>query len=164
MGKILDDFLRSRNKTAESVGTSLYEKLLIVENEIIKRNNSIAKANETLKMNAINITSISESTGISRKTFYNQTLLSEFVKQNSSTDHTLKKECEKLKDKHDELKEKFLKEVTKDVDDLILKNEICELQRELQNARNRVQVLEEQHEEDMRKLNLHVNEKQKYQA
>ena len=139
-----------------TIGKSLNKNLLTVEEEITKRLQAIADAQKTIKENAINIKAISEATGISRKTFYNNVLLGKFVEENNTTDITSREEIKKLKDRLADSDSKLLKVLHRDIDTEILRYQIEKLQAELENSHKRIKVLEEQHEQDLRNMNKPV--------
>lgn len=164
MGEYLDAFLKKNKKDASTINKKTLNTMIIVENEIVRRKAIIEQAEEALKNNAINIFTISKTTKVSNKTFYNNELLNKFVEENSTHNSDLNDEIKKLKNKIDDSESKITKLVHKDIDDEILKNQIVKLQNELSNAQKRVKSLEEQHEKDMKKLNQTVIHKDKYLA
>lgn len=164
MGKLLNDFLKENKKDKNTISNPLYKKLELVEKEILKRKDSISQAEQSIRDNAINISSISEATGISRKTFYNNDLLSEFVNNNSTVDKETKEAISKIKDKLDDSEQKLQKLLNRDVDQITVLNEVSKLRRELEHAQKRIKSLEEQHEQDMQKLNQPVTKKNDFYA
>lgn len=164
MGKLLNDFLKENKKDENTISNPLYKKLELVEEEILKRKDSISQAVQSIRDNAINISSISEATGISRKTFYNNDLLSEFVNNNSTVDKETKEAISKIKDKLDDSEQKLQKLLNRDVDQITVLNEVSKLRKELEHAQKRIKSLEEQHEQDMQKLNQPVTKKNDFYA
>lgn len=164
MGKLLNDFLKENKKDENTISKPLYKKLELVEEEILKRKDSISQAEQSIRDNAINISSISVATGISRKTFYNNDLLSEFVNNNSAVDKETKEAISKIKDKLDDSEQKLQKLLNRDVDQITVLNEVSKLRKELEYAQKRIKSLEEQHEQDMRKLNQPVTKKNDFYA
>lgn len=164
MGKLLNDFLKENKKDENTISNPLYKKLELVEEEILKRKDLISQAEQSIRDNAINISSISEATGISRKTFYNNDLLSEFVNNNSTVDKETKEAISKIKDKLDDSEQKLQKLLNRDVDQITVLNEVSKLRKELEHAQKRIKSLEEQHEQDMQKLNQPVTKKNDFYA
>lgn len=164
MGKLLNDFLKENKKDENTISKPLYKRLELVEEEILKRKDSISQAEQSIRGNAINISSISEATGISRKTFYNNELLNEFVSNNSTIDKETKDNITKIKDKLDDNEQKLRKLMNRDIDQITSLNEISKLRKELEYAQKRIKSLEEQHEQDMRKLKQSVIKKNDFYA
>lgn len=153
MGKLLTEFLTANKKDESTISKTLLRELTAVEEEIIRRKENVSTAERMIQNNAVNIKAISDATGISRKTFYNNKLLNDFVTANSTVDTVVRDETSKLKKKLGDTETKLNKLLYRNVDEIILLNEITKLQKELEYANKRVKVLEEQHEQDMRKLN-----------
>ena len=92
----------------------------------------------------MNIKVISEATNISRKTFYNNELLSGFVASNSANNGSVKEELKKSKEQLHESESKVKKLVERDIDVEALKHVIANLEKELETANQRVIALERQ--------------------
>lgn len=144
MGKLLDEYLLLHNQSQETISKGLYNKLLKVENEIIRRQQLSKEAYESIKSNSINVKAIAEATSISRKTFYNNELLNNFVISNSSNNDSSKEELKRTKEKLRESDCKVKKLVEKDVDVEKMKYTITKLETELSFARQRIKSLERQ--------------------
>ena len=153
MGALLDKFLISKNKSKDTISKTLYKELLTVEDEVAKRKDNITKSEQVVKENSINVKSISEATGISRKTFYNNDLLNTFVQEHITVDKESKDEINKLKENLKDKEEKINKLLYRDIDFISMQNELSKLQNELEYANNRIKALEKQHEQDIAKLN-----------
>ena len=164
MGKTLDAFLASHKKDQATISKTLNKELLAVEEEILARQKNIADAENVIKDNAINVKAISEATGISRKTFYNNKLLAEFVEENRTVDDVPREELNRLNGKCDDTETKLLLMVDRDIETETLRHELSKLQSELAAAQKRIQSLEEQHEDDLRKINKPVIKKNRFQA
>lgn len=156
MGKLLDDFLTKNKKDTNTVGKSLNKNLLTIETEINKRQQAVAKAQKSIKENAINIKAISEATGISRKTFYNNELLAAFVEENATVNNASADEIKRLKDRLAEAESKMFTLLSRDADMEELRYQISKLEAELETSHKRIKSLEEQHEDDLRKMNKPV--------
>ena len=104
----------------------------------------VENAYQSIKSNSINIKVISEATNISRKTFYNNELLSGFVASNSANNGSVKEELKKSKEQLHESESKVKKLVERDIDVEALKHVIANLEKELETANQRVIALERQ--------------------
>ena len=155
MGKLLDDFLRTHHASRETISTTLYNELSMVEDELNKRMKQIEEANQTIRNNSINISSIASSTGIARRTFYNNDLLNEFVTENTTVNLAERDVVNRLKSKINEKDRKINKLLYRDIDIITLENEIFKTQSELANARKQIRSLEEQHEQDIALISRH---------
>lgn len=144
MGKLLDDYLLLNKQSQDTIPKGLYDKLLKVEAEIIHRQEMVENAYQSIKSNSINIKVISEATNISRKTFYNNELLSGFVASNSANNGSVKEELKKSKEQLHESESKVKKLVERDIDVEALKHVIANLEKELETANQRVMALERQ--------------------
>lgn len=161
MGKLLDDYLLSKHKDKETISKGQYKKLLAIESEINHRNQIVSEAQKTIKDNQINIKAIAEATNISRKTFYNNELLNEFVSINSSANNgSIKDELKKVKSQLQESESKVKKLVAKDINVEELKHTIANLEIDLNHANERVEYLENQLEHNLESNNeniYHIN-------
>lgn len=161
MGKLLDDYLLSKHKDKETISKGQYNKLLAIESEINHRNQIVSEAQKTIKDNQINIKAIAEATNISRKTFYNNELLNEFVSINSSANNgSIKDELKKVKSQLQESESKVKKLVAKDINVEELKHTIANLEIDLNHANERVEYLENQLEHNLESNNeniYHIN-------
>lgn len=155
MGKLLDDFLRTHHASRETISTTLYNELSVVEEELKKRKKQIEEANDVIHNNSINISSIASSTGIARRTFYNNELLNEFVTENTTVNLAERNVVNRLKSKIDEQNRKITQLLCRDINAITLENEISRIQSELTNAQQRIRSLEEQHERDVALMNRH---------
>ena len=162
MGKLLDDFLTKNKKDTNTVGKSLNKNLLTVEATIAKRQQAIAEAQKSIKENAINIKAISEATGISRKTFYNNELLAAFVEENATVNNASADEIKRLKDRLAEAESKMFTLLSRDADMEELRYQISRLEAGLKTSHKRIRSLEEQHEDDLRKMNKPVVKKKEH--
>lgn len=156
MDSYLKDFLLRNKKDEKCISNRLLEELKMVESEILKRKELIVKAEELIKVNSINVKAISEATGISRKTFYNNELLLKMVAENTTEDKVSREEIKKLKQKLIESDKTILKFVEKDIETEVLRNQFNKVKNELDNAYRRIKSLEEQHEKDIKKQNKKI--------
>lgn len=152
MGKILEDFLKENRKDDETISKTLMKELLIVEEEIKRRQENLNKAQKSIKENDINIKYIAESTGISRKTFYNNELLGKLVNKYATTDYEAKDEITNLKTKISEQAEKINNLVLRDIDRLEFEHQISKLHNEIKALQKINSAYKEQHEIDANKI------------
>lgn len=149
----IDAFLKLNGSSVESLSKSRLAQFEKVDDAIQTRLVEIEKAKETLKSIGINVSVIATDTGISRKTFYNNELLKEFVESYSTIDveksvsAVSASELEKIKTKNNELQKQINGFVLKDIETENLRHEIKELNREIQNIQERNESLESQYEE-----------------
>lgn len=162
MGKIVDDFLYKNKKDESTISNSLKKNLSIVEKEIENRLRAIESAQKIIKENSINIKAISESTHISRKTFYNNPLLSSLVEEYSTSSTKATEEVKRLKARMSDIEEKLLKMLDRDADTEILRFQKSKLELELETSHKRIETLERQHEEDLKKQGKEIIKTKNY--
>lgn len=162
MGKIVDDFLYKNKKDESTISNSLKKNLSIVEKEIENRLRAIESAQKIIKENSINIKVISESTHISRKTFYNNPLLSSLVEEYSTSSTKATEEVKRLKARMSDIEEKLLKMLDRDADTEILRFQKSKLELELETSHKRIETLERQHEEDLKKQGKEIIKTKNY--
>lgn len=143
----ISEFLRQHGQTIDTISKSRLSQLEKIDDVIQLKINERIKAREILKSNNINISIISAESGISRKTFYNNELLKEYVEQ-YATDSEDKKvpesELERVKLKNEELTKQINGFVLRDIETENLRHENSELNREIQNLQIRNESLENQ--------------------
>lgn len=76
----IKEFLMKNNASAETITTKQMANLEKVDKEIQRRNLATTNASAIIRANSINISSIAKATGISNKTFYNNSLLKNMLK------------------------------------------------------------------------------------
>ena len=77
--KRIQSFLAERNQSTETITANRLRQLQKVDKAIQQRMEAIEAAKESLKANAITVQGIATDSGISRKTFYNNDILKEYV-------------------------------------------------------------------------------------
>lgn len=153
MGELLDTFLSRKKQNEDTISKSLMSKLISIEKEILKRKQAIEDAQNILKSNSINIKAISEKTNISRKTFYNNKILAEFVEEHTVIDTSKAyEENKKLRSQLSDTEKKLFALLERDAETETLRFQISKLESELENSYKRIQILEQQHEQDSKKL------------
>lgn len=149
---MLEDFLKENHKDDETISKTLMKELLIVEEEINRRQENLNKAQKMIKDNDINIKYIAESTGISRKTFYNNELLGKFVNEYATADYETRDRISDLKNKISEQSEKINNLVLRDIDVLEFEHQISKLHDEIKALQKINSTYKEQHEIDVNKI------------
>ena len=77
--KRIEAFLKSQGLDIGSVPKQRIKQLQKIDEAVQKRLTAIAEAQQTLKDNSISIASIATDSGITRKTFYNNEILKQYV-------------------------------------------------------------------------------------
>lgn len=75
----INAFLAKHNASIDTISKRLLGQLVLVDNAVQARLYKSAQARSNLRSSSVNIKTISEDTGISNKTFYNNELLGKFV-------------------------------------------------------------------------------------
>lgn len=151
------EFLAKNNASINTISKKQLANLEKVDAEIQKRLESLKQARNTIKLNAINIAAIAKETGISNKTFYNNTLLKKFVdsySEKSEGKSIAESEYIKLKEQNEAYEQQIQQLIIRDIDLEKQQHEIDALNREIKTLRERNQTLQEQCEELMFKKNL----------
>ena len=153
---IINRFLSQYGLSFDTISKSRMEQFEKVDYAIQDRLNEINHAKEILRRKTINVTTISNDTGIARKTFYNNDLLRLYVESfstESDNKMTAVANLERLKEKYDEAERQIKLFLLRDIDIENLRNENTKLQAEIQNLENRNRTLEEQFEKIQAELN-----------
>ena len=146
----INNFLAKNGASIDTISASRLAQLQKIDDAVQHRVAKVLEAQNILKGNPINVSAISEDTGISRKTFYNNDLLRLYVEDQAATVITDKKpqseEIDRLKAKCDEAEEQVRKFLLRDIETENLRHENMKLQLEIQNLQKRNTSLEEQYE------------------
>lgn len=147
--KRINEFLACHETSIDTISKQKISQFEKVDDAIQSRINLINQANEIIKNCKINISMISKDTNISRKTFYNNSLLKAFVENYSTPDEKTSDvaELEKIKAKNSQLTLQIKNFVLRDIETENLRQEIKELNREIHNLQIRNESLENQYEE-----------------
>lgn len=158
----IKNFILQQGINIDIISKSKLKQLEKIDIAIQRRTEILDKAKKDIKENKINISSIADETGISRKTFYNNELLKTYVEYyitNEEYDNNLKKENDNLKEEFDKLVDKYNKEVEqinllimKDINFENLKYENEEILKENNMLKERSIILEEELEKTKREL------------
>lgn len=142
-------FLKKNNTSIEALTKGRIAQFEKVDDAIQAKLQAITQAQETLKATSINVSVISTDTGISRKTFYNNDLLRQYVESYATieaTGNVASTDYNRVKEKNDTLVEQVQALVLKDIDNENLRRENTKLQREIINLTKHVKNIEEQYE------------------
>ena len=142
-------FLKKNNTSIEALTKGRIAQFEKVDDAIQAKLQAITQAQETLKATSINVSVISTDTGISRKTFYNNDLLRQYVESYATieaTGNVASTDYNRVKEKNDTLVEQVQALVLKDIDNENLRHENTKLQREIINLTKHVKNIEEQYE------------------
>ena len=153
----INSFLSKNNASIDTLSKSKLNQLDKVDSAIQVRLNKIDNAREIIKSNAINVSTISIDTNISRKTFYNNDLLKLYVKYYATEcddKNTLENDFDKIKEDNNILIKQINDFVMRDIDTENLRHENDELNREIINLQNRNQSLESEYEELQKEISI----------
>ena len=153
----INSFLSKNNASIDTLSKSKLNQLDKVDSAIQVRLNKIDNAREIIKSNAINVSTISRDTNISRKTFYNNDLLKLYVKYYATEcddKNTLENDFDKIKEDNNILIKQINDFVMRDIDTENLRHENDELNREIINLQNRNQSLESEYEELQKEISI----------
>ena len=155
--KAIQEFLLSHGSSLEAMSKARVQQFLKVYDVIERRKENINAARNTLSQNAITLVAISEETGISRKTFYNNKLLKQYVEEQASQFDDLKtpaKEKAEFKEQINQLKERIRLLMLRDLDKLKLEHEITELTKEIAEKDTRIANMEKEYAKVCRDLSV----------
>ena len=148
----IKDFFLKKGINSDTISKGKMEKLEKVDQAIQRRLKIIEKSKNDINENKINISNISNETGISRKTFYNNDLLKSYVEFYSNDDDneeknvTTTKQYKNLKEKLDQANKHIELFIMRDIDIENLKHENQELLKENENKQKQIRYLEEENE------------------
>lgn len=147
----LQTFLMAHGSSLESLPKARANQLSKVYDAVEARKQRIQEAKQAASDSAITILSISADTGISRKTFYNNTFLKLYVEESiSATEFGRSSETSKeivgYREQIRELEKRIRLMSIRDVESLNLEHKIAELSRELIEKDSRIINLEKEYE------------------
>lgn len=162
----INEFLKKNGMFYCDVPKYRLEQFRKVDNAIQSRLKTIHEAEETLKCSKINIATISADAGISRKTFYNNKLLGEYVEEYSydSEKESIRGEISHVKEKLDEAERRIRQFIIRDIDIENLSHENMKLNNEIQNLERRNRSLESQLEKQNREIGVLQDKLNKHQV
>ena len=155
--KRIEDFLKAQGLDIGSVPKQRIKQLLKIDEAVQKRLTAISEAHQTLKDNSISIASIATASGITRKTFYNNDILKQYVESFTSVDGEPGKlvkasEIDSMKKRLNEQADDIAKMVARDVDIESVRHEADELRRVIDGKDKQVQSLTEMYESTLAEL------------
>ena len=155
--KRIEVFLKSQGLDIGSVPKQRIKQLLKIDEAVQKRLKAISEAHQMLKDNSISIASIATASGITRKTFYNNRILKQYVESFTSVDGepaNLGKasEIDSMKKRLDEQADDIAKMVARDIDIESVRHEADELRRVIDGKDKQIQNLTEMYESTLAEL------------
>ena len=155
--KRIEDFLKAQGLDIGSVPKQRIKQLLKIDEAVQKRLTAISEAHQTLKDNSISIASIATASGITRKTFYNNGILKQYVESFTSVDGEPGKlvkasEIDSMKKRLNEQADDIAKMVARDVDIETVRHEADELRRVIDGKDKQIQSLTEMYESTLAEL------------
>ena len=155
--KRIETFLKAHGLDLGSVPSQRIKQLQKIDDAIQKRLSAISQAQQMLRDNSINIASIAADSGVTRKTFYNNEILKQYVESFSNIDGEPGKlvkisEFENMKKKIDEQTDVILKMVARDIDIETLRHEADELRKVIASKDKQIQNLTEMYESILAEL------------
>lgn len=155
--KRIEAFLKSQGLDIGSVPKQRIKQLLKIDEAVQKRLTAISEAHQTLKDNSISIASIATASGITRKTFYNNGILKQYVESFTSVDGEPGKlvkasEIDSMKKRLNEQADDIAKMVARDVDIESARHEADELRRVIDGKDKQIKNLTEMYESTLAEL------------
>ena len=153
----IEAFLASIGLDTGSVPKQRITQLRKIDTAVQKRLSALSEAQRMLKENAISIVAIAEDSGITRKTFYNNEILKQYVKSFSSVDGEPGKmvkasEIESMKKRIEEQADDIAKMVSRDIDIETIRHEADELKKIIDSKDKQIQNLTEMYETTLAEL------------
>lgn len=152
----LEEFLTKKNTSLDAVSKARAAQLKRADSAIQGRMEAMKRAHRAIGESAISVSAIASDTGISRKTFYNNELLREYVSSCAALVDTGKgtrtADCNRLRQKNMILVDQVRKFVLRDIDIENLRHENAELVREVTTLQGRIRSLEKQYERSQKAL------------
>ena len=148
--KRISDFLAQNGASIDTISKSRLAQFEKVDAAIQTRLSEVKKAQDLLKTNPINVSTIAADTNIARKTFYNNDMLRLYVEGYSvTTDEKTASagDLERCRARCEELERQVKQFLLRDIETENLRHENMRLQVEIQNLEKRNQSLEEQYAE-----------------
>ena len=145
----ITEFLKAHGTSVDAISKSRLAQFEKVDRAIQARLEEVKKAQDLLRGNPINISTIATDTDIARKTFYNNELLRLFVEEYSDInpeESSAEAEAARLRERCEELERQVQHFLMRDIHTENLRHENMQLQAEIQNMERRIKGLEEQYE------------------
>lgn len=162
----IETFLKAHGLDTGSVPKQRIKQLQKVDNAVQKRLQAITQAQQVIKNNSISIVSIASDSGITRKTFYNNEILKQYVENFTSVDGEPGKlvktsEINNMKQRIQEQSEEITKMAVRDIDAEALRHEVDELRKVISSKDRQIQNLTEMYESTLNELHQKRTSKQK---
>lgn len=150
-------FLRTHGLDTGAVPRQRIKQLQKIDDAIQRRLQAISEAQQALKDNAISIVAIASDSGITRKTFYNNEILKQYVESFTSVDGEPGKlvkasEIASMKKRLEEQAEDLSKMVARDIDIETVRHETDELRKVIDGKDKQIQNLTEMYESTLAEL------------
>ena len=155
--KRIEEFLKAHNLDLGSIPKQRINQLIKIDDAVQKRISALSEAQEMLRNNAINIVAIAADSGITRKTFYNNDILKQYVESFMSVDGEPGKmvkasEIESMKRRLEEQASDIAKMVARDIDIESARHEADELRKVIEGKDKQIQNLTEMYEATLSEL------------
>ena len=149
--KRIEEFLKSQGLDTGSIPKQRIKQLQKIDDAIQKRLKALSEAKQMLKDNSISIVAIADKSGITRKTFYNNEILKQYVESFTSVDGEPGKlvkasEIDNMKKRLEELEKTLSKMIARDIDIEIIRHEADELRKVIDSKDKQIQNLTEMYE------------------
>lgn len=155
--KRIEAFLKFHGLDTGSVPKQRIKQLQKIDEAVQRRLTAISEAQQMLKDNSISIASIATDSGITRKTFYNNEILKQYVESFTSVDGepgrlVKASEIDSMKKRLDEQADDIAKMVARDIDVETVRHEADELQKIIDGKDKQIQNLTEMYESTLADL------------
>lgn len=155
--KRIEEFLQAHGLDTGSVPQQRIRQLQRIDDAIQKRLASISEAQRLLKENSISIASIAEESGITRKTFYNNEILKQYVESFTAVNGEPGKlvkasELDAMRKRLDEQADDIAKMIARDIDVETVRHEVDELQKVISIKDQQIRNLTEMYEATLAEL------------
>ena len=141
----INAFLKKHGENPDTISNERMSQLNKIDDAIMAKIAEIKEAQELLKGRPFSIQVIAELSGVSRKTFYNNELLSLYIKEfDVPILNPQKDELKRKKDRCDELERQVHEFLLRDVNSENLRHESQGLRREIEHLHTQLKSLEEQ--------------------
>lgn len=153
----IESFLKSQGIDTGSIPRQRIKQLEKIDDAVQKHLKAINEAQQVLKDNSFNVSTIANESGIARKTFYNNDILRKYVESFTSVDGEPGKlvkasEIDNMKKKIKEQADMIFKMANRDIDLESLRHEADELRKVIANKDKQIKNLTELYESTFAKL------------
>lgn len=148
-GKALQEFLLLHGASLESLSQTRVTQFSKVYDTVERRKQAIRAAKSSIAENSVTVLAVAKEAGISRKTFYNNPLLKQYVEEQAAEIEMIKTPTKDMAEHREMiagLEEQIRLLTLRDLDTLKLEHQISELSRELIEKNSRIINLEKEYE------------------